>query len=411
MRKKYESRLYVLKDIADGKSMDYIMNTTENPNTKGFLFEVISIFCILMKCLFENYTEISDTNIENTPLIFEPIKSCRDILDKKINDGDNKADISVNIDDTCWVAFSIKYGSTKRKSDLQECKQCLDSSRYVQSYSLGLICENDEFLTKHRRNGNCEKKVIDIAKKNKWFFNKQDIEKAYSKVQELLMQQHFTNTEDIIDWIDRIYLKTGRKYLNLRFHQELALQQFIMNNVSLVHCLYHKPRSGKTITMLLYAKYLLEEKEYKRILIMTSIPDTIVSFINELNKYYEFMNIMYKKQDNFMDINEDFTGIGFCSVQYLKAGNKKDKKEQQLLKNKKEKLKLFDCNIFDECHFHSSNKNTYDKIINIHGDNPIMTIFASGTAGKTEWFYNIDSKYVYKWNVEDEAFMKKQNPK
>ena len=111
MRKKYESRLYVLKDIADGKSMDYIMNTTENPNTKGFLFEVISIFCILMKCLFENYTEISDTNIENTPLIFEPIKSCRDILDKKINDGDNKADISVTIDDTCWVAFSIKYGS------------------------------------------------------------------------------------------------------------------------------------------------------------------------------------------------------------------------------------------------------------------------------------------------------------
>ncbi len=36
-----------------------------------------------------------------------------------------------------------------------------------------------------------------------------------------------------------------------------------------------------------------------------------------------------------------------------------------------------------------------------------MTIFASGTAGKTEWFYNIDSKYVYKWSVEDEAYMKK----
>ena len=410
MRKKYESRLYVLKDIADGKSMDYIMNTTKNPNTKGFLFEVISIFCILMKCLFENYTEISDTNIENTPLIFEPIKSCRDILDKKINDGDNKADISVNVDDTCWVAFSIKYGSTKRKSDLQECKQCLDSSRYDQTYSLGLIYENDDFLTKHRRKGNCEKIVIDIAKKNKWFFNKQDIEKAYSKVQELLMQQHFTNTEDIIDWIDRIYLKTGRKHLNLRFHQELALQQFIMNISSYTHCLCHKPRSGKTITMLLYSRYLLENG-YKRILIMTSIPDTIDSFIDELNEYYEFMNIKYIEQNNFMDINEDFTGIGFCSVQYLKAGNKKDKKEQQLLKNKKEKLKLFDCNIFDECHFHSSNKNTYDKIINVHGDNPIMKIFASGTPGKTEWFYNIDSKYIYKWSVEDEAFMKKHFPK
>ncbi len=406
MSKKYENRLEVLQDIADGTPMDEIINSTDKSNTKGFLFEVISIICILMKCLFENYTEISDTNIETTPLIFRPIKSCREILDQKITYGDNKADISVNINGT-WVAFSIKYGSTKRKSDLQECKQCLDSSRYDQTYSLGLIYENDDFLTKHRRKGNCEKIAIDIAKKNKLFFNKQDIEKAYSKVQKLLMQQHFTNTEDIIDWIDRIYLETGKKHLSLWFHQEMALQQFIMNNVSLVHCLYHKPRAGKTITMLLYAKYLLEEKEYKRILIMTSIPGTIDSFIDELNKYYEFINIKYKEQETFMDINEDFTGIGFCSVQYLKADNKKDKKEKQLLKQKKKKLKLFDCNIFDECHFHSSNKNTYDTIINIHGDNPIMTIFASGTAGKTEWFYNIDSKYVYKWSVEDEAYMKK----
>ena len=67
--------------------------------------------------------------------------------------------------------------------------------------------------------------------------------------------------------------------------------------------------------------------------------------------------------------------------------------------------------MFDECHFHSSNKNTYDKIINVHGDNPIMKIFVSGTSGKTEWFYNIDKKYIYKWSVEDEAFMKKRFPK
>ena len=78
-----------------------------------------------------------------------------------------------------------------------------------------------------------------------------------------------------------------------------------------------------------------------------------------------------------------------------------------MLKQKTEKLKLFDCNMFDECHFHSSNKNTYDKIINVHGDKEIMKIFASGTSGKTEWFYNIDKKYIYTWSVEDEAFMKK----
>ena len=62
--------------------------------------------------------------------------------------------------------------------------------------------------------------------------------------------------------------------------------------------------------------------------------------------------------------------------------------------------------MFDECHFHSSNKNTYNKIINIHNNKQIMKIFASGTSSKTEWFYNIDKKYIYTWSIEDEAFMK-----
>ena len=58
-------------------------------------------------------------------------------------------------------------------------------------------------------------------------------------------------------------------------------------------------------------------------------------------------------------------------------------------------------------HFHSSNKNTLDKIINIHGDKKIMQVFASATSGKTEWFYNIPPKCIYKWCVEDECMMKK----
>ncbi len=68
---------------------------------------------------------------------------------------------------------------------------------------------------------------------------------------------------------------------------------------------------------------------------------------------------------------------------------------------------MFDCNIFDECHFHSSNKNTLNKIINIHEDKKIMQIFASGTSGKTEWFYDILKKCIYKWDIEDEIMMKK----
>ena len=148
--------------------------------------------------------------------------------------------------------------------------------------------------------------------------------------------------------------------------------------------------------MLLMAKYLLDN-EYKRILIMTSVPDTIDSFIDELNKYYEFNDINYKEQKDFMDIDESFEGIAFCSVQYLKINYEK----------KKDNIQLFECNFFDECHFHSSNKNTLDKIINVHGDKKILQIFASGTSGKTEWFYDIQSKCIYMWEYKDEMMMKK----
>jgi len=404
-------RIEILLDIASGLSLENILDKGKDPIEKGFIYEAISIICIVVKQLISDYNEISDTNIEDTPLIFKSIKSCRELLEQNISYGDNASDISIKINDS-WIAISIKHGETKRKSDLQTCKQALEDSSYKNNYSLGLIYENENYLTKHRRPGNREKIVIDIAKQCGIFFNKKDVEKAFYNFQKILMDKNFTNIEDIIDWIDKEYLNTsGRQHLKLKFNQTLALLQFKRNkNESLTHCLNHKPRSGKTIIMLLYAKYLLENG-YKRILIMTSVPGTIDSFIEELNKYYEFKGINYKQQKEFMDINEDFNGIVFCSVQYLKTGNKKDKKENQLLKQKTEKLKLFDCNMFDECHFHSSNKNTYDKIINVHGDNPIMKIFASGTSGKTEWFYNIDKKYIYIWSVEDEAFMKKQFPK
>lgn len=397
-------RTELLLDIASNSSFDEILNEAKSAIEKGFLYETISIICILCKQLIPDYDEISDTNIEDSPLIFKPIKSCRELLEQNISYGDNASDISIKINDN-WIAISIKHGETKRKSDLQTCKQALEDSSYKNNYSLGLIYENENYLTKHRRIGNREKIAIDIAKQHGIFFNKLNVEKAFNNFKKILINKNFTNIEDIIDWIDKEYLNTpGRKHLILKFNQQLALEQFKKNiNESFIHCLNHKPRSGKTITMLLYAKYLLEQG-YKRILIMTSVPDTIDSFIEELNKYYEFKEINYKIQKEFMNINKNFIGIGFCSVQYLKTDNKK---ENQLLKKKTEKLKLFYCNIFDECHFHSSNTNTYDKIINVHDDKQIMKIFASGTSSKTEWFYNIDKKYIYTWNVEDEAFMKK----
>ena len=406
---KKRSDIFLL--IARGHKYNDIINVFPASSKKGFLFEIISIFGIVFKQLIPDYDFISDSNMEDSPLIFKPVESVRELFSQNIHHGDNKSDITVKINGI-MVPFSVKYRDTKGQSDLQSLKLSMEGSQYKDEYSLGLIYKDEGYLTEHRRGGNIEKIVLDIAKRDGHFYNEKHIIEAFDNLQKVLMENKKESLDDYIDWIDKQYLKGGgRRHLKLHFNQQMALMQFKRNKTeSLIHCLNHKPRSGKTIIMILYAKYLLENG-HKRILIMTSVPGTIDSFIEELNKYYEFKGMNYKEQDDFMSINEDFTGICFCSVQYLKTGNKKDKKVDILLEQKKEKLKLFDCNMFDECHFHSSNKNTYDKIINVHGENPIMKIFVSGTSGKTEWYYNIDKKYIYKWTIVDEADMKKLFPK
>ena len=406
-----EKRSDIFMLITEGTNYHDIIGLFPDASKTGFVFETISIICIIFKQLIPDYEFISDSNMEDSTLIFKPVESVRELFNQNIHHGSNKSDITVKINGKI-VPFSVKYRETKGMSDLQTLKHCLEGSQYKDKYSLGLIYKNERYLTEHRKKGNIEKKVLDIAKRDGHFYSEKDIIEAFNKLQKVLMENKKESLDDYIDWIDKEYLKgDGRRHLNLYFNQQMALMQFKRNKKeSLIHCLNHKPRSGKTIIMLLYAMYLLEDG-HKRVLIMTSVPGTIDSFIEELNKYYEFKDINYKEQTEFMEVDEDYTGIVFCSVQYLKTGNKKDKKENILLKQKEEKLQLFGCMMFDECHFHSSNKNTYDKIINVHGDNPIMKIFVSGTSGKTEWFYKIDKKYIYKWSVEDEAFMKKRFPK
>jgi len=64
-------------------------------------------------------------------------------------------------------------------------------------------------------------------------------------------------------------------------------------------------------------KYLLENS-YNKILIMTSVPDTIKSFMKDLDEYIDFKDIQYRNQDEFKNLSNDYKGIVFCSVQYLK---------------------------------------------------------------------------------------------
>ncbi len=138
---------------------------------------------------------------------------------------------------------------------------------------------------------------------------------------------------------------------------------------------------------------------------MTSVPATINSFVNDLEKYIDFKNINYKLQEEFDTIDETFNGIVFCSVQYLKIDGKSKKKD--LLKKMG-----FDAIITDESHQGSSTDKTKTDILDVDSDveeirkNIKLNIFASGTADKTKKYYGIHSSCIYEWEIEDEAFMK-----
>ena len=392
-------RSEILSRTNAGEQYQTIINIGKDPSERGFIFETICIMLLCSKHLIPDYESISDSILDVESMVFTPVKSMKELFNKLIKSGNNLSDITIK---TCkgWCPWSIKYKDTKGKSDLVECKACMDSylGKTGDPYELGYICKDKDNLTKHHKKGRPEAVVTEMARQSGNLLDEKDVILSFTKFQKLLRGFKFNTLDQIIEWMDDYYLNSRRVHLIPKFHQNLSLHLFKrnINQGELTHCLSHKPRSGKTITMLLMAKELLNSG-YKRILIMTSVPDTINSFIRELNKYIEFRGIEYKEQGSFVNIDDSFHGIVFCSVQYLKSRYEK----------KKDNLLLFDCNIFDECHFHSSNKNTLDKIINIHNDKKIMQVFASGTSGKTEWFYNIPSKCIYKWYSEDECMMKK----
>lgn len=393
-------RFEILNNIRKGftydEQLDLETDFKNEQATRGFIYETIVILTIITKQLIPNFEHISDTRVTGKSLIFKPVKRIEELILKDLYSGNNEADISIKINGK-WCPCSIKYRNTKCASQLVECKSYMETYGKIhnEKYGLGYIVKDKTKLPKHHDKHRLENEVVEIAKSNNLLLDSTDVKKAYNKLQQIIQNKQ-KGIKPLCEWIDSEYLDNPRTHLKLKFNQQLARLQFNKNINNLKHCLSHKPRSGKTITMLLMAMDLLI-KGYNKILIMTSIPDTIDSFIKELDKYYEFKDIKYKEQKDYMDINDTFKGIVFCSVQYLKNDYHK----------KKEILKLFDCQIFDECHFHSSNDNTLKKIINIHKDKDIMQIFASGTSNKTEWFYDILQKCIYKWDIDDECKMKK----
>jgi len=372
---------------------------------QGFIFESLCQILIILKCIISlNYTEVCYGTMEN----LKKMTTVNHLLKTKIEGGGNNiSDITIKHNDTV-MPFSIKYKNKYGETDVSKIDNTIKSHSLFSVYNIGLFVKDKNLIKNHKYKNklNIDKQLHDTIIKNGLLFDSEDIINALNVFCDRFEHNDLT-VNDFIDFIDCEYLCSPREQLRKKLHQQMTKLKFIrsLKKNNKMWCISHKPRSGKSITILSICKYLLEKTGVSKILIITSVPSTIASFIDDLDKYIDFKDIHYYSQEQFDDIPDGFNGLVFCSTQYLKVNGTV----------KQESLKRigFEAIIIDEAHQGSCTEMTQSDILDINRSiedirkKIDLTIFSSGTAAKIIQYYKILSTCVFEWEIEDEAIMKK----
>ena len=384
---------------------------------QGWIYESLFQILVVLKCIEGiSYTYICDGQLQN--LI--GMKNIIPLMKTKVEGGGNNIiDLAIKYNDTT-IVFTVKYKNKYCETDVCKIHNTITSQQLLgKVFKIAVLVKDKKYIENHKYKNekNIDKEILDRIRKDGLLFDEADIIRGL----DVFCNRFSDNVMDIDDFVEHInseYLNCPRQQLIEMLHQDMTLRKFInifelakatMNgNLTDVqkYCISQMPRSGKSILMLLIAKYLLSQSGYKRILLMTSVCSTIKSFVQDLNKWIEFKGIQYREQTDFDTIDDDYEGIVFCSCQFLKIDGKTNKTE--LLKQLH-----FDAMIIDEAHLGSSTEKTNTNIIN--GDKDIidnvrqgtkLCMFVSGTADKTKRYYNIHNERVYEWQMIDVAMMK-----
>ena len=394
-------------------SYDTFISSYSNPSIQGQVFELIIIFLITLKC-FENieYESLLDGKIENGYSSLSIVKNFKKWLNKSLGSNNGKLNDFIIKNNEQLIVFTIKYvcndNTSKSAYDCDLEKIFLEGKKkYKQyNYKISLILNTS---VKDIKNKNREThSIINQIKKDKLLLTSNDVKKAWKKFCKDYKSKNF---DSIIQIINYSYLKLKKEKLTPFLHQKMAsnqLENWFRQNDKIA-MLSHVMRSGKSITILLLCELLLRKNMCQKILIMTSAVNTITSFIQEIEKYIEFKDIQYKKQEEYIKLEENFKGIIFCSTQFLKMDITKKKYKKLLNLN-------FDLMIVDESHYGNSNIKTFsllyepndidDKIIYNFQKKMKKTLFSSGTPQKTNIFYKISFKNIFKWSYIDESYIK-----
>ena len=370
-----ESKLNKRKDIVEcflkninsneRDNFNLVMNSTDSDSKRGFIFECICEILIITKCI--EYIDYDEIQSGEYPCI-SSIKNIEEILRKNISSKEGGVSDLILKKDDYIVPFSIKYKSNflPSSSDISH----IDNTFKNEKYKIGLIVKDKKFVINHKYTNkqSIHKILHDKVISDNLLFDEENVIKGI-KVFADKFKKYENNVKGFYEIINKDYIKSSRKQLVLKLHQKLAFLKFVNNikNNEYKHIIAHKPRSGKSILMLLMSSFLLENN-YKRILIMTGVPSTIDDFIYALNTYIDFKDIKYKiqKEDNFNSIEDDFSGIVISSIHFFK---KDMGKKTDLLK----KLN-FDVIFNDESHLGGSTTKTKKNVVAINGASNFLGI-------------------------------------
>jgi hypothetical protein len=427
-RTEYEKPLFrkdILHNMLSNKNLkglelfELIMRESSETSERrqGWIYESVFQILVFVKCIEGiSYTHICDGQLQN----LNEMKNIIPLMKTKVEGGGNNIiDLGIKLNDTT-IVFSVKYKNKYSETDVCKIDNTITSQQLLDNdFKIGILVKNRKFVENHKYKNdlNIDKEIHDRIMSDGLLFDEADIIRGL----DVFCSRFSDNVMVIDDFVEHInsdYLNCPRQQLIRMLHQDMTLRKFInifelakatMNgNLTNVqkYCISQMPRSGKSILMLLIAKYLLSQSGYKRILLMTSVCSTIKSFVEDLNKWIDFKGIQHREQTDFDTIDEDYEGIVFCSCQFLKIDGKTNKAD--LLKQLH-----FDAMIIDEAHLGSSTEKTNTNIIN--GDKDIidnvrqgtkLCMFVSGTADKTKRYYNIHNERVYEWQMIDVAMMK-----
>lgn len=408
----------LLKKMLDNKHLQgrelllVLLNEKKNTTAsrKGYIYETVFQILILLKCIDTiHYTEM----FEGSPTELKRVEGITEFLKTNIQTGNNVLDLTLKLNNT-YIFFSCKYKDKYCDTGVSSIRDAIESGGLYRDYKIALIVKNGEVITQHRyTNKQSHLKLLhDEISKNNLLLDEEDAVKGLNRFIEQF-SNYTGNIDEFVEFINETYFLSSRKQLTMSLHQKMTHLKFIdlVSQPCLkspYFCLAHKPRSGKSITLLAMSKYLLTNG-YSKILFLTSVPATIASFVKEMGKYIEFRDIPFVLQKDVDSLDSTFCGIVLCSTEYLKMDP--NSKKRNFLKRMK-----FDAGIIDESHQGSSNDRTKTDLLDgeLDTDSQVkamtknfrLTIFASGTSVKTQRFYRIPKHHVFEWEMEDESCMK-----